>query len=134
MDVLQEPWANAGEDLAFASIYMIYRYYSSVNAFDIEKNLCITQILFPLAEKSVYCPTSSLLFSQPVMSVLEACVFATILCGFFGIIFKQTLVMKILAMDVMSTGVIACYVLVASRKGLFTPILSDSPGGAYAGQ
>jgi multicomponent Na+:H+ antiporter subunit C len=54
----------------------------------------------------------------------EACIFATILCGFFGILFKKNLVMKIIAMDVMSTGVIAYYVLVASRNGLFTPILS----------
>jgi multicomponent Na+:H+ antiporter subunit C len=69
--------------------------------------------------------------------VLEACVFATILCGFFGIILKKNLVMKIIAMDVMSTGVIAYYVVVAAREGLFTPILStplvsDVQTGAYA--
>jgi len=63
--------------------------------------------------------------------VLEAFVFATILCGFFGIIFKKNLVMKIIAMDVMSTGVIAYYVVVAARDGLFTPILSDT-SRAYA--
>jgi multicomponent Na+:H+ antiporter subunit C len=57
--------------------------------------------------------------------VLEACVFATILCGFFGIIFKKNLVMKIISMDVMSTGVITYYVLIASRDGLLTPILAD---------
>ena len=33
--------------------------------------------------------------------------------------------MKIISMDVMSTGVIAYYVLIASRDGLFTPIISD---------
>ncbi|NJN56227.1 MAG: cation:proton antiporter [Leptolyngbyaceae cyanobacterium SL_5_9] len=60
----------------------------------------------------------------------EACIFATILCGFFGILFKKNLVMKIIAMDVMSTGVIAYYVLVASRDGLFTPILSGQKGYA----
>lgn len=64
--------------------------------------------------------------------VLEACVFATILCGFFGIILKKNLVMKIIAMDIMSTGVIAYYVLIASRGGLVTPILSDASQGAYA--
>lgn len=32
----------------------------------------------------------------------------------------------------MSTGVVAYYVLVASRDGLFTPILSDVKNGAYA--
>ncbi|NJL02027.1 MAG: cation:proton antiporter [Spirulinaceae cyanobacterium RM2_2_10] len=60
--------------------------------------------------------------------MLEAFVFATILCGFFGILFKKNLVMKIVAMDVMSTGVIAYYVLVASRGGLFTPIVATQVG------
>lgn len=64
--------------------------------------------------------------------MLEAFVFATILLGFFGTILKKNLVMKIIAMDVMSTGVIAYYVLVASRGGLFTPILSETTKGSYA--
>ena len=63
---------------------------------------------------------------------LEACVLATMLCGFFGIIFKKNLVMKIISMDIMSTGVIAYYVLIASRDGLFTPILSSKENIAYA--
>jgi multicomponent Na+:H+ antiporter subunit C len=65
--------------------------------------------------------------------VLEAFVFATIFCGFFGIILKKNLVMKIISMDVMSTGVIAYYVLIASRNGLFTPIISNiNKNVAYA--
>lgn len=64
--------------------------------------------------------------------MLEAFVFATILCGFFGIILKKNLVMKIVSMDVMSTGVIAYYVLVASRGGLFAPIFSDVKDVKYA--
>ncbi|MGV2830034.1 cation:proton antiporter subunit C [Myxosarcina sp. GI1(2024)] len=64
--------------------------------------------------------------------MLEACVFATVLCGFFGIIFKKNLVMKIISMDIMSTGVIAYYVLVASRDGLFTPIVAGKDNVAYA--
>lgn len=40
--------------------------------------------------------------------------------------------MKIISMDVMSTGVVAFYVLVASRSGLFTPILAESQKGDYA--
>lgn len=64
--------------------------------------------------------------------MLEAFVFATIFFGFFGIILKKNLMMKIIAMDVMSTGVIAYYVLVAARDGLFTPILSDKEAVAYA--
>ena len=63
--------------------------------------------------------------------MLEACVFITVLAGFLGIIFKQNLVMKIISMDIMSTGVIAYYVLVASRSGLSTPILG-STSLAYA--
>lgn len=66
------------------------------------------------------------------MSILEACIFATVLCGFFGIILKKNLMMKIIAMDVMSTGVIAFYVLIASHSGLFTPILGERENVAYA--
>ena len=64
--------------------------------------------------------------------MLEACVLATMLCGFFGIIFKKNLVMKIISMDIMSTGVIAYYVLISSRDGLFTPIVSSTNRVAYA--
>jgi multicomponent Na+:H+ antiporter subunit C len=64
--------------------------------------------------------------------VLEACVVATCLIGFFGIIFKRNLILKILAMDVMSTGVVAFYVLVAARHGLFTPIAAGNEDVAYA--
>jgi multicomponent Na+:H+ antiporter subunit C len=64
--------------------------------------------------------------------MLEACVFATVICGFFGIILKQNLVMKIISMDIMSTGVIAYYVVVASRDGLFTPIVGNQENVAYA--
>lgn len=64
--------------------------------------------------------------------MLEACVFATILCGFFGIIAKKNLFMKIISMDVMSTGVIAYYVLIASLNGFLTPIIDDTKDAAYA--
>lgn len=64
--------------------------------------------------------------------MLEICVFATILLGFFGIIWKKNLVMKIISMDVMSTGVIGYYVVMAAREGVYTPIVSDVQKGAYA--
>lgn len=64
--------------------------------------------------------------------MLEACILATIFCGFFGIIWKQNLVMKIISMDVMSTGVVAYFVMIASRTGLFTPILDSQRDVAYA--
>jgi multicomponent Na+:H+ antiporter subunit C len=66
------------------------------------------------------------------MSILEAAIFATVFIGFFGIILKKNLMMKIIAMDVMSTGVIAFYVLIASHSGLFTPIFGDRDNVAYA--
>lgn len=40
--------------------------------------------------------------------------------------------MKIIGMDVMSTGVVAYYVLIAAREGLFTPIVADVQKGSYA--
>ena len=64
--------------------------------------------------------------------MLEACVFTTILCGFFGIILKKNLFMKIISMDVMSTGVISYYVMVASREGLFAPVILGNTNVAYA--
>lgn len=64
--------------------------------------------------------------------MLEAFIFATILCGFFGIIWKKNLLMKIVGMDVMSTGVIAYYVLTASKSGFFTPITGVRENVAYA--
>jgi multicomponent Na+:H+ antiporter subunit C len=64
--------------------------------------------------------------------VLEACVFATILIGFFGILFKENILMKIVSMDVMSTGVVAYYVLIASRDGVFTPIVAGDDSVAFA--
>lgn len=65
-------------------------------------------------------------------AIPEACIFATVMIGFFGLILKQNLMMKIIAMDVMSTGVIGYYVLVAARHGVFTPITSRSETVAYA--
>lgn len=65
-------------------------------------------------------------------TILYACVYATILMGFFGIIFKENLVMKIIAMDVMSTGVVGLFVLVAARTGVRTPILAEGASSAYA--
>ena len=64
--------------------------------------------------------------------MLEAFVLFTMLCGFLGIIFKKNLVMKIISMDIMSTGVIAYYVLIASRDGLFTPIVANTKNVAYS--
>ncbi len=66
------------------------------------------------------------------MLILETFIVATILCGFLGMVYKRNLVMKIMGMDVMSTGVIAYFVFVASREGLFTPIVTENPPSSYA--
>ncbi|MBE9174834.1 NADH-quinone oxidoreductase subunit K [Synechocystis salina LEGE 06155] len=55
---------------------------------------------------------------------LEACIFVTVIIGFLALIYKPNLFMKIIAMDVMSTGVIAYYCLTASRTGFLTPIVT----------
>ncbi len=68
---------------------------------------------------------------SPIL-ILETCVMTTVLLGFFGIVFKKNLIMKIISMDVMSTGVIAYYVLVASRRGVLTPILVANDSREYA--
>lgn len=60
-----------------------------------------------------------------ILSILEACTFATVLFGFFGIILKRNLMMKIIAMDVMSCGAVAYYTLIAARDGLFAPIAAN---------
>ncbi|NET11021.1 MAG: cation:proton antiporter subunit C [Merismopedia sp. SIO2A8] len=65
--------------------------------------------------------------------MLDALILATVLCGFLGIVLKRNLMMKVFSMDVMSTGVIAYYVLVAAKGGLFTPILSLLPEGSEPG-
>ena len=75
---------------------------------------------------------------QSVMPVAEACIFATLLCGFLGLLLRRNLILKILAMDVMSTGVIAFYVLIATHSGTFAPIVeagleeTDLTDGAIA--
>jgi multicomponent Na+:H+ antiporter subunit C len=64
--------------------------------------------------------------------ILEAFILTTILLGFLGVLWKQNLVMKIVAMDIMSTGVVAYFVLAATRPGLLTPIITEASDGAYA--
>lgn len=64
--------------------------------------------------------------------MIEACILITILCGYFGILFKKNLVMKIFSMDIMSTGVVAYFLLVSSGNGVFTPIWVENENLAYA--
>ncbi len=64
--------------------------------------------------------------------ILESLALLTVFLGFFGTILKKNLVMKVVSMDVMSTGVVAYYVVIASRTGLVTPIVVNTPRGNYA--
>lgn len=63
---------------------------------------------------------------------MEILILLTIAIGLVGVLLRRNLLMKILAMDIMSTGVISYFVLIAARKGTFTPTLVDSPSGVYA--
>ena len=64
--------------------------------------------------------------------MLEALILTTILLGFWGVLWKRNLVMKIVAMDLMSTGIVAYFVLAATQPALLTPILSRHPAAPYA--
>lgn len=48
----------------------------------------------------------------------------TALVGFLGLIRRRNLFLRALALDVMGTGAVALFVLVAARSGLRTPILA----------
>ncbi len=62
---------------------------------------------------------------------LEALVLLTVLIGLVGLLLRRNLLLKVLAMDVMGTGVISLFVLIAARGGLRTPILnSETPVAA----
>ncbi|MGB7563374.1 MAG: NADH-quinone oxidoreductase subunit K [Prochlorococcaceae cyanobacterium] len=62
---------------------------------------------------------------------LEALVLLTVLIGLVGLLLRRNLLLKVLAMDVMGTGVISLFVLIAARGGLRTPILSsETPAAA----
>lgn len=62
--------------------------------------------------------------------ILEVLVLATVLAGLIGLLLQRNLFLKVLAMDVASTGVISLFVLIAARNGLRTPILD--PGAPDA--
>jgi multicomponent Na+:H+ antiporter subunit C len=58
--------------------------------------------------------------------LLEALVLLTALVGFQGLIWRRNLFLRALSLDVMGTGAVALFVLVAARSGLRTPILARS--------
>jgi multicomponent Na+:H+ antiporter subunit C len=59
---------------------------------------------------------------------LELLVLLAVLAGLVALLRHRNLFLKVLAMDVTSTGVISLFVLIAARNGLITPILrGDTP-------
>lgn len=56
--------------------------------------------------------------------LLEVLVLLTVLVGFLGLLLRRNLFLRTLGLDVMGTGAVALFVLVASRSGLRTPILT----------
>jgi multicomponent Na+:H+ antiporter subunit C len=57
---------------------------------------------------------------------MEGLLLLTVFTGFVGLLLRRSLFLKVMAMDVMGTGVISFFVLVAARSGLRTPILDGS--------
>ncbi|MCP9820769.1 cation:proton antiporter subunit C [Synechococcus sp. Cruz-9H2] len=61
--------------------------------------------------------------------LLELLILAAVLAGFVGLLLRRNLFLKVLAMDVMGSAVVALFVLVAARSGLRSPILTASGTG-----
>jgi multicomponent Na+:H+ antiporter subunit C len=59
---------------------------------------------------------------------LEMMLLLTVFLGLVGLLLRRSLFLKVMAMDVMGTGVISFFVLVAARSGFRTPILDGSAG------
>ncbi|MCP9799134.1 cation:proton antiporter subunit C [Cyanobium sp. Lug-B] len=55
--------------------------------------------------------------------LLELLILVAVLVGFVGLLLRRNLFLKVLAMDVMGSAVVALFVLVAARAGLRSPIL-----------
>ncbi|MCP9931147.1 cation:proton antiporter subunit C [Cyanobium sp. AMD-g] len=55
--------------------------------------------------------------------LLALLILVTVLVGFVGLLLRRNLFLKVMAMDVMGSAVVALFVLVAARTGLRSPIL-----------
>ena len=64
--------------------------------------------------------------SNDPFQLLKALVLLTVLVGFLGLLGRRNLFLRALALDVMGTGSVALFVLVAARSGLRTPIVEGS--------
>lgn len=62
--------------------------------------------------------------SMDIVMVLRVILLALVAIGLAGLLVKRNLIMKIIAMDIMNTGVISLYVLAAWRRGK-APLTTD---------
>ena len=62
--------------------------------------------------------------------LLELLILLAVLAGLVGLLLRRNLFLKVLAMDVMGSAVVALFVLLAARSGLRSPILGRTPDGA----
>lgn len=65
--------------------------------------------------------------------LLELLILLTALAGFTGLLLRRNLFLKVLAMDVMGSAVVALFVLFAARSGLRSPLLVGLSGGSSSG-
>jgi multicomponent Na+:H+ antiporter subunit C len=66
--------------------------------------------------------------------LLELLILLAALAGFAGLLLRRNLFLKVLAMDVTGSAVVALFVLFAARSGLRSPILSRLADPASLGQ
>jgi multicomponent Na+:H+ antiporter subunit C len=66
------------------------------------------------------------------MQIMKAMILATILIGLLGMLFKRNLLLRILAMDVMGTGIVSLFVLSAARAGKHSPTVVETAPAPYA--
>ncbi|MCS5705743.1 NADH-quinone oxidoreductase subunit K [Synechococcus sp. FGCU-3] len=59
--------------------------------------------------------------------LLELLILLAALAGFLGLLLRRNLFLKVLAMDVLGSSVVALFVLFAARSGLRSPILRQLP-------
>lgn len=65
--------------------------------------------------------------------LLELLILLAALAGFAGLLLRRNLFLKVLAMDVTGSAVVALFVLLGARSGLRTPILTRLSDPAEAG-
>lgn len=66
------------------------------------------------------------------MQPMKIMILMTIVIGLIGVLFKRNLLLRILSLDVMSTGIISLFVFTAARSGRRAPTIVTNPASPYA--